>query len=126
VDWPSTWQRDQSVEAFAEELRNPKRFLDVAVLMPPQAECHQRGAPVGDVWRALFQASFIGRLSLLKAAIARMDPIPASGRRVEIVMCRGISSAQVLALRHQQRDPPRLAGGGPRHSHSRSASAAST
>ncbi|SIT58963.1 Short-chain dehydrogenase/reductase SDR protein (fragment) [Mesorhizobium prunaredense] len=52
--------------------------------------------PEPEVWRTLFQISFVGPLSLLKSAIARMEPAPEAGRRCKVVIISGISSAQVL------------------------------
>jgi NAD(P)-dependent dehydrogenase (short-subunit alcohol dehydrogenase family) len=49
------------------------------------------------VWRELLQKSFIGPLSLLKAAVDRMRPDPKQSRRAMIVIISGISSVQVLS-----------------------------
>lgn len=64
--------------------------------MPPQPHAATDPLPDADVWRALFQTSFIGPLATLKAAISRMQPDVAGGQRAKIVIISGISSAQVL------------------------------
>ena len=87
---------DQSVEAFGEDLQSRNVVLDGVVLMPPQPHASNEALPASEVWRALFQTSFIGPLSLLRTAIALMDPDLAAGRRAKIVIVSGISSAQVL------------------------------
>lgn len=88
--------RDDSVRKFAEELTARNVILDGAVLMPPQDPPTNDPLPSSDKWREVFQNSFVGPLSLLKAAIATMRPDPANGRRCKIVIISGISSAQVL------------------------------
>lgn len=96
-DWISVdMGDDQSVQSFAAQLAAREIVLDGVVLMPPQP--HRSDDPLPDeaAWRALFQQSFIGPLSLLKAAIAAMRPDPANGRRAKVVIVSGISSAQVL------------------------------
>lgn len=86
-----------SVRAFAVRLSDLSIDLDGAILMPPQP--HRAGEPMPEpeVWRALFEESFIGPLETLKVAIGRMRPDPANGRRCKIVIVSGISSAQVLS-----------------------------
>jgi 3-oxoacyl-[acyl-carrier protein] reductase len=87
---------DGSVEAFARELTARGVALDGAVLMPPQPHATGDPLPASGTWRDIFQASFVGPLGLLKAAIASMRPDPAAGRRCKVVIVSGISSAQVL------------------------------
>ena len=87
---------DASVAKFAEDLATAAIVLDGAVLMPPQPAPTAEALPSNETWRALFQNSFIGPLSLLKAVIAAMQPDPAAGRRAKIVIVSGISSVQVL------------------------------
>jgi 3-oxoacyl-[acyl-carrier protein] reductase len=65
---------DQSVEAFAREITARGVALDGAVLMPPQPHATSDPLPASDAWREIFQASFVGPLGLLKAAIAAMRP----------------------------------------------------
>lgn len=88
--------RDDSVKKFAEELGARHLILDGAVLMPPQEPPTNDPLPSSERWREILQNSFVGPLSLLKAAIARMQPDPAKGRRAKIVIISGISSAQVM------------------------------
>ena len=88
--------RDDSVRKFGEELTARNLTLDGAVLMPPQDPPTNDPLPSSDKWREIFQNSFVGPLSLLKAAIATMKPDPANGRRSKIVIISGISSAQVM------------------------------
>lgn len=88
---------DEAVAALAARMEREQITLDGLVLMPPQPHADAEPMPSPEVWRALFQLSFIGPLSLLKAAIARMAPDPAQGRRAKIVIISGISSAQVLS-----------------------------
>lgn len=87
---------DQSIETFSAKLEGLQVKLDGAVLMPPQPHAASDPMPASDVWRALFQSSFIGPLATLKAAISRMQPDVANGQRAKIVVISGISSAQVL------------------------------
>lgn len=96
-DWISVdMSDDQSVESFAAQLAAREVVLDGVVLMPPQPHRSDDPLPDGAAWRDLLQMSFIGPLSLLKAAIAAMRPDPANGRRTKVVIVSGISSAQVL------------------------------
>ncbi|MBK7953525.1 MAG: SDR family oxidoreductase [Candidatus Accumulibacter sp.] len=88
--------RDDSVREFAEKLTAKKVILDGAVLMPPQDPPTNDPLPSSDKWREILQNSFVGPLSLLKAAIATMQPDPAKGRRSKVVIISGISSAQVM------------------------------
>lgn len=88
--------RDDSVKKFAEELSARNLVLDGAVLMPPQEPPTNDPLPSSERWREILQNSFVGPLSLLKAAIARMQPDPAQGRRAKVVIISGISSAQVM------------------------------
>src|SRR5215207_5962719 len=86
-----------SIRAFALKLADLSIDLDGAIIMPPQP--HRAGEPMPEpeVWRTLFEESFIGPLETLKIAIGRMKPDPAKGRRCKIVIVSGISSAQVLS-----------------------------
>ena len=88
--------RDDSVKKFARELSARKVILDGAVLMPPQDPPTNDPLPSSDKWREILQNSFVGPLSLLKAAISTMQPEPANGRRCKIVLISGMSSVQVL------------------------------
>ena len=87
---------DQSIAVFSEQLERLELILDGAVLMPPQPHAANDPLPDSEVWRSLFQTSFIGPLATLKAAISRMKPDVNSGQRAKIVIISGISSAQVL------------------------------
>ena len=86
-----------SIRAVARKLADLSIDLDGAIIMPPQP--HRAGEPMPEpeVWRALFEESFIGPLETLKVAIARMKPDPANGHRCKVVIVSGISSAQVLS-----------------------------
>lgn len=95
--WATDISEDRAINAFTARMESEHVNLDGAVLMPPQPHADDDPMPAPDVWRHLFQVSFIGPLALLKAAIARMDPAPAPGRRAKIVIISGISSAQVLS-----------------------------
>lgn len=88
---------EPSVARFAEELSEKGIVFDGAVLMPPQPVPSPDPMPPDEEWRTLFQRSFIGPLSLLKAAIGRMQPDPDRGRRAKVVIVSGISSVQVLS-----------------------------
>lgn len=95
--WISVDMRsDASVASFANQLAAKGTVLDGAVMMPPQPAPTNDCLPASDIWRELFQASFIGPLALLKAAISVMQPDPAHGRRSKIVIVSGMSSVQVL------------------------------
>ncbi len=85
-----------SVLNFEAELGGLDYTLDGAVIMPPQPARTNEPLPAPEDWDALFNGSFIGPLSVLKAAISRMSPNPAEGRRAKVVIVSGISSAQVL------------------------------
>lgn len=93
---PCDMASDVSVAAFGAALEAAGTELDGAVLMPPQAHADNNPMPDPDVWRTLFQNSFIGPLETLKMAIARMRPDLTRGHRCKIVIISGISSAQVL------------------------------
>jgi 3-oxoacyl-[acyl-carrier protein] reductase len=86
-----------SISEFAAELDALPVSLEGAVLMPPQPHAANDPMPDPAVWRDLFETSFIGPLSLLKAAISKMQPDPSEGKRCKIVIISGISSAQVLS-----------------------------
>ena len=88
--------RDESVASFGNELGATNVVLDGVVLMPPQDPPTNDPLPSSEKWREILQNSFVGPLSLLKAAIATMQPDPARGRRAKIVIISGISSAQVM------------------------------
>jgi 3-oxoacyl-[acyl-carrier protein] reductase len=85
-----------SVQNFALKLAGLDHPLDGAVIMPPQPARTNEPLPEPEAWDALFEGSFIGPLSVLKAAISHMQPNPAEGRRAKVVIVSGISSAQVL------------------------------
>lgn len=87
---------DASIEAFSVELERLGVNLDGAVLMPPQPHAANDPLPPSEVWRTLFQSSFIGPLATLKVAISRMHPDVSTGQRAKVVIISGISSAQVL------------------------------
>ncbi len=93
---PVDMSSDGSINAFAAMLSELAVELDGAVLMPPQPHSANDPLPPSEVWRTLFQTSFIGPLATLKAAIERMRPDVSKGRRAKIVIISGISSAQVL------------------------------
>jgi len=95
--WTVDMGSDDSVSALAKRLGDEELVLDGMVLMPPQPHADADPMPSADVWRDLFQTSFIGPLSLLRAAVDRMRPDPKKGRRAKIVIISGISSAQVLS-----------------------------
>jgi 3-oxoacyl-[acyl-carrier protein] reductase len=86
-----------AIDRFANALTALGFELDGAVLMPPQPHSASDPMPEPDVWRTLFETSFIGPLQTLKVAIGQMRPDPQSGRRCKIVIISGISSAQVLS-----------------------------
>lgn len=85
-----------SVQAFEVALAGLGHTLDGAVIMPPQPARTNEPLPEPEAWDALFNGSFIGPLSVLKAAVSRMNPDPANSRRAKVVIVSGISSAQVL------------------------------
>lgn len=91
---------DQSIEEFSARLGSLELRLDGAVLMPPQPHAANDPLPDSEVWRTLFQTSFIGPLATLKAALARMRPDVAKGQRAKVVIISGISSGQVLGAQH--------------------------
>jgi 3-oxoacyl-[acyl-carrier protein] reductase len=86
-----------SVRAFAARLADLPISLNGAIIMPPQPHRVGEPMPEPEVWRNLFEESFIGPLETLKVAIGRMNPDPANGRRCKVVIVSGISSAQVLS-----------------------------
>ncbi|WP_426122830.1 SDR family NAD(P)-dependent oxidoreductase [Pararhizobium sp. PWRC1-1] len=88
---------ETSISAFATELSSLSVSLEGAVLMPPQPHAANDPMPDPAVFRTLFESSFIGPLSVLKAAISVMHPSPTQGKRCKIVIISGISSAQVLS-----------------------------
>ncbi|MEI8027546.1 MAG: SDR family oxidoreductase [Pseudomonadota bacterium] len=88
--------KEESVASFAKYMLSSGIELDGAVMMPPQIPPTNECLPEPSTWRDIFQNSFIGPLSLLKAAIACMNPDPINGKRAKIVIISGISSAQVL------------------------------
>ncbi|KSV95146.1 SDR family NAD(P)-dependent oxidoreductase [Sinorhizobium sp. GL28] len=95
--WATDMGQDGAIDAFTARMESEQVTLDGVVLMPPQPHADDNPMPTPDVWRHLFQVSFIGPLALLKGAVARMNPDPAEGRRAKIVIISGISSAQVLS-----------------------------
>ncbi|WP_254023632.1 SDR family NAD(P)-dependent oxidoreductase [Mesorhizobium ventifaucium] len=94
---PVDMASDAALGEFDRHLATSGLKLDGVVLMPPQPHASADPMPEPDVWRTLFQTSFVGPLSLLKSAIARMEPAPEAGRRCKVVIISGISSAQVLS-----------------------------
>jgi 3-oxoacyl-[acyl-carrier protein] reductase len=88
--------QDESVDAFATELSARKIALQGVVLMPPQDPPTNDPFPSNAKWRHLLQASFIGPLALLKAAIDTMQPDAANGKRCKVVVISGMSSVQVI------------------------------
>jgi 3-oxoacyl-[acyl-carrier protein] reductase len=82
---------------LAELLATIGSALDHAVIMPPQPHASVEPMPDPDLWRNLFDTSFIGPLEILKTATAYMRPDPDEGRRSKVVVVSGISSAQVLS-----------------------------
>ncbi|MBD9650058.1 SDR family oxidoreductase [Ensifer sp. ENS09] len=95
--WATDIGEDRAINAFTARMESEQVTLDGVVLMPPQPHSDDDPMPSPDVWRHLFQVSFIGPLALLKGAVARMNPDPAQGHRAKIVIISGISSAQVLS-----------------------------
>jgi 3-oxoacyl-[acyl-carrier protein] reductase len=95
--WHADMGSDESISALSKRLDDEQVVLDGLVLMPPQPHADADPMPSPAVWRELFQKSFIGPLSLLRAAVDRMRPDPKQGRRAKIVIISGISSAQVLS-----------------------------
>jgi 3-oxoacyl-[acyl-carrier protein] reductase len=87
---------DASVQQFADTLGERNVILDGTVLMPPQDPPTADALPSSEKWREVLQNSFVGPLSLLKAAIGAIRPDPALGRRCKIVIISGISSVQVM------------------------------
>ena len=88
--------QDESVGAFATELAERRLALQGVVLMPPQDPPTNDPFPSNARWRHLLQASFVGPLALLKAAIDTMQPDAANGKRCKVVVISGMSSVQVL------------------------------
>lgn len=93
---PVDMASDESVAAFADEMTRRGVLFDGVVLMPPQLPRTAESLLPSAAWREVFQASFIGPLALLKAAIDRMQPDPAGGRRCKIVIVSAVSSVQLL------------------------------
>ena len=87
---------DLAIAAFGERLVDQGTVLDGVVMMPPQMPPTNDCMPPNDTWRTLFQRSFIGPLGLLKAAIPAMQPDPAQGQRVKVVIISAITSVQAL------------------------------
>lgn len=86
-----------SVGSFAKQLSDRDIHLDGCVFMVPQPHRAAETMPPNEEWDKLFKTSFIGPLALLKAAIARMTPDLAQGKRCKIAVVSGISSAQILS-----------------------------
>lgn len=82
---------------LAELLMAEAGALTHAVIMPPQPHASSEPMPDAQVWRTLFETSFIGPLEVLKTAISHMQPNVTEGRRSKVVIVSGISSAQVLS-----------------------------
>ncbi|MCY1745139.1 MULTISPECIES: SDR family oxidoreductase [Ensifer] len=95
--WATDMGEDRAINAFTARMESEQVSLDGVVLMPPQPHSNDDPMPTPDVWRHLFEVSFIGPLALLKGAVARMNPNPAQGHRAKIVIISGISLAQVLS-----------------------------
>lgn len=93
---PVDMSSDESVAEFSAALTARKAILDGLVLMPPQDPPTNDPLPSSERWREILQDSFVGPLSLLKAAIGAMSPDPARGRRAKIVIISGITSVQAL------------------------------
>jgi 3-oxoacyl-[acyl-carrier protein] reductase len=93
---PLDMTNEQSIVQFKESLDANSLTIDGVVLMPPQIPPTNDCLPSADSWRTMFHNSFIGPLEVLKAAIERMRPDPANGKRAKVVIISGISSAQVL------------------------------
>lgn len=89
--------REASIADCFARLAKENVDLDGTVIMPPQPHAHADPLPQAAVWRELFDTSFIGPLSVLKGAIAAMQPDPKTGKRCKVVIISGISSAQVLS-----------------------------
>lgn len=87
---------DDAVAVFGERLIAKGTVLDGVVLMPPQMPPTNDCLPPNDTWRTLFQRGFIGPLALLKAVIPAMQPDPARGQRVKVVIVSAITSVQAL------------------------------
>ncbi|WP_085027028.1 SDR family oxidoreductase [Ensifer aridi] len=94
---PVDMSSETSVANFDRGLVASGLKLNGAVLMPPQPHSDSNPMPEPEVWRTLFQTSFIGPLSVLKSAIAQMEPAPEAGVRCKIVIVSGMSSVQVLS-----------------------------
>jgi len=78
---PADMASDESVTDLADRIKAEQIVLDGLVLMPPQPHADSDPMPPPAVWRDLFQTSFVGPLSLLKAGIAQMRPDPAQTPR---------------------------------------------
>jgi len=87
---------DDAVAVFGERLAQQGTVLDGVVMMPPQIPPTNDCLPPADTWRTLFQRSFIGPLGLLKGVIPAMQPEPAQGRRVKVVIVSAVTSVQAL------------------------------
>lgn len=97
-EWIAADMADEaSVSRLETKLCTTGVSIDGLVLMPPQPHAANDAMPGNQVWRDLFQSSFIGPLQFLKLALAHMAPDPSRGRRCKIVIISGISSAQVLS-----------------------------
>jgi 3-oxoacyl-[acyl-carrier protein] reductase len=81
---------------FGERLADRGTVLDGVVMMPPQMALTNDCLPPNNIWRTLFQRSFIGPLGLLKAVNPSMQPNPAQGQRVNVVIISAVTSMQAL------------------------------
>lgn len=69
--WATDIGQDGAIDAFTARIESEQVNLDGVVLMPPQPHADDNPLPTPDVWRDLFQVSFIGPLALLKGAMSR-------------------------------------------------------
>ena len=83
---------ESSIDDFTAHLATSSTALDGLVLMPPQVAATNDCLPGNDAWRTMWNDSFIGPLTLLKAALT----VRRADAKFKIVIISGISSAQVL------------------------------
>ena len=76
----------ESIDGFANELSRRDIRLDGCVFMVPQPHRAAETMPPNEEWDTLFKTSFIGPLAMLKAAISRMTPELAQGKRCKIAV----------------------------------------
>jgi 3-oxoacyl-[acyl-carrier protein] reductase len=87
---------DRAVVAFGERIAEQGTVLEGLVVMPPQMVPTNDCLPSSDLWRELFQRSFIGPLGLLKAVLPAMRTDPAQGQRAKVVILSAVTSVQAL------------------------------